>query len=84
MGLHEDRVLQDILLRRNLFPVGLEALEIPLDGLPGHFNGFLDGIAVGNATRQGRDDGSVPPFRFFPQQDSVADLFHDDHRVMCP
>jgi hypothetical protein len=33
--------------------VGLEALEIAFDSLPGHIDGFFDGIAVRDATGQG-------------------------------
>ena len=78
MGLHEDRVFQDILLCRNILPVGLEALKVSLDGFPGHLDGLFDGVAVRDATWQGRDYGGISPFRFLPEQDSVADLFHGE------
>jgi len=79
MRLHENRVFQDILFRRNLFSMGLEALDVALDRLFHHVDGLFNGVPVGDAALKGGNHGCESPFRFLPQENTVTDLVHEDH-----
>ena len=65
--------------RRDIFPVGPEALDVALDRLFHHINGLLNGFPVGDTALEGGDNSGESPFRFLPQENTVTDLVHKDH-----
>jgi len=79
MRLHEDRVFQDILFCRDLFSMGLEALDIAFDSLFHHRDGLFDGVPIGDAALESGDHRGESPFRFLSQENTVTDLVHEDH-----
>lgn len=54
----------------------MQAFEIQSDRFARHNDGFINGVAIAHATRQGGDSHGIPTLRFFSQKDSLIEDSH--------
>jgi len=78
-GIYLESYIPEHFFGRDLFSVGLEALDVAFDSLFHYLNGLFNGVAVRDAALEGGDNGGESPFRFLPEKNTITDLFHDDH-----